>query len=83
MNEYYKDYAQGQIGSRNAPIFQVAANPFVVTGWNTELIRPDILPEGGNMPVLYAERPACVTVNKPTRFYDESGGFDTDQPRAG
>ena len=83
VNEYFTDYAQDQLGSWNVPIFQVAANPWIVTGTNTQLTRPDILPPPGPAED-YAERPACVTVNKPTRFFGDPGGdFDTDQPRTG
>jgi hypothetical protein len=47
VNEYFTDYAQDLLGSWNAPIFQVAANPWIVTGTNTQLSRPDILPPPG------------------------------------
>ena len=56
----------------------MAANPWIVTGSNTQLTRVDVFPTSDEQ---CAERPACVTVNKPTRFFgDPSSLYDVDQP---
>jgi hypothetical protein len=78
VNQYWKDYAALEVGSWIAPIFQVAANPWIVTGGNKGLQRVDLYPATS---AEFAERPACVTVNKPTRFFGDPGSvFDVDQP---
>ena len=48
VNQYWKDYAALEVGSWIAPIFQVAANPWVVTGSNKNLPRVDQYPDNPN-----------------------------------
>ncbi len=42
VNQYWKDFANTLIGDWTVPVFQVAANPWLCTGDNNGLTRPDL-----------------------------------------
>ncbi len=61
VQQYWTDWQNSHVASYSYPMFQVAANPLLITGENNFLERIDKHGITG----YFTERPACTTINKP------------------
>ena len=77
---YWTDKDLDTVGCYSYPIFEVCANPHIVTGKNNLLAREDVC--GITGATRFSERPSCVTINKPKLFWG-TNGQSTGQPSTG